>query len=196
MLSGYAQLGLAPSWDSMAPSILYIDKCLLFGLRSAPYLHVLNMVTGVIEWILIHYFGVEHCFHYLDDFFMAGPPMSTICAHSLQDVLLLYEAIQAPVKLEKVLRPSTTLPFLGILLDSAKGEARLPEDKLAALKQELDEFHCLATTHKQCTKRQLLSPYVPTVPERPGQSRNYIALVPRPTWNLLLSLNVLEILPY
>lgn len=133
----------------------YIDKCLPFGLRSAPYLF--NMVADAIEWILMHYFGVEHCFHYLDDFFLAGPPMSTSCARSLQDMLLLCEAVQAPVKPEKVLGPSTTLPFLGILLDSEKGEARLPEDKLAALKQELDEFHSLAITHKQCSKRQLLS---------------------------------------
>ena len=83
--------------------------------------------------------------------------MSTSCARSLQDMLLLCEAVQAPVKPEKVLGPSTTLPFLGILLDSEKGEARLPEDKLAALKQELDEFHSLAITHKQCSKRQFLS---------------------------------------
>ena len=44
----------------------YVDKGLPFGLRSAPYLF--NMVTDALEWILIHHFGVQHCFHYLDDF--------------------------------------------------------------------------------------------------------------------------------
>ena len=132
----------------------YIDKCLPFGLQSAPYLF--NMVADALERILIHYFGVQHCFHNLDDFFKAGPTMANTCAHALWDMLLLCWAVQAPVKPEKVLGPSTTLPILGILLDTAKGEARLPEDKLTALKQELHEFHTLATTHKLCTKRQLL----------------------------------------
>ena len=67
-------------------------------------------------------------------------------------MLHLCQAVQAPVKPEKVLGPSTTLPILGILLDTTKGEAQLPEEKLSALKQELHEFHCLAETRKQCTK--------------------------------------------
>ena len=133
----------------------YIDKCLPFGLRSAPYLF--NMVADALEWILVHYFEVQHCFHYLDDFFLAGPPTSTTCTKALSDMLLLCRAVQAPVKPEKILGPSTTLPILGILLDTAKGEARLPEDKLVALTQELQNFHTLAITHKECTKRQLLS---------------------------------------
>ena len=115
------------------------------------------MIADALEWILTHYFGVQHCFHYLNDFFMAGPPMANTCAHALRDMLLLCRAVQVPVKPEKILSPATTLPILGILLDTAKGETRLPEDKLMALKQELHEFYTLATTHKQYTKRQLLS---------------------------------------
>ena len=65
----------------------YIDKCLPFGLRSTPYLF--DMIADALEWILTHYFGVQHCFHCLDDFFMAGPPMANTCAHALRDMLLL-----------------------------------------------------------------------------------------------------------
>ena len=45
----------------------YVDKCLPFGLRSAPYLF--NLVAEALEWILMHYFSVKFCFHYLDNFF-------------------------------------------------------------------------------------------------------------------------------
>ena len=49
-------------------------------------------------------------------------------------------------------------PFLAYCWTQARARpVRLPEDKLTALKQELHEIHTLATTHKQCTKRQLLS---------------------------------------
>ena len=136
----------------------FVDKCLPFGLRSAPYLF--NMVADVadaLEWILKNYFETQHCFHYLDDFFFAGPPNSDSCSKALSDRLLLCQAVQAPVKPEKVLGPSTILPILGILLDTVAGEARLPDNKLTALKQELQYFHNLATTNHMCTKRQLLS---------------------------------------
>ena len=136
-------------------SQFYIDKCLPFGLRSAPYLF--NMVADALEWVLKHYFEVQHCFHYLDDFFLAGPPHSNTCYKALSDMLLFCRAVQAPVKPEKVLGPSTTLPILGIILDTSAGEARLPEGKLTALKQELQHFHNIATTNHMCTKRQLLS---------------------------------------
>ena len=133
----------------------YVDKCLPFGLRSAPYLF--NLVAEALEWILMHYFSIKFCFHYLDDFFLVGPPLSDGCMQALSDMLLLCQAVQAPVKPEKVLGPSTTLPILGILLDTIAGEARLPADKLSDLQQELHTFHTLAITHHTCTKRQLLS---------------------------------------
>ena len=62
-----------------------------------------------------------------------------VCAHALQDILLFCQAIQ-PVKPEKVLGPSTILPIPGILLDTVKGEARLPKDKLSALKRSSSIF--------------------------------------------------------
>ena len=69
----------------------YIDKCLPFGLRSAPYLF--NLVAEALEWISRNYFAVQHCFHYLDDFFLAGPPLSDTCLQALSDMLLLCQAV-------------------------------------------------------------------------------------------------------
>ena len=133
----------------------FVDKCLPFGLRSAPYLF--NTVADAIEWMLRHHFNVHSCFHYLDDFFLVGPPLSEACIQALSDLLLLCRLLGAPVKPEKVLGPATTLPVLGIELDTIAGLARLPEDKLQALLAELDQFQRMATDYRCCTKRQLLS---------------------------------------
>ena len=133
----------------------YIDKCLPFGLRSSPYLF--NMVADALEWILQHYFNLCNLFHYLDDFFLAAPASSPACLNALLDMLLLCQAVGAPVKPEKVLGPSTTLTILGIELDSNLMQARLPEEKLAALLEELSRFKDLYASHHRCTKRQLLS---------------------------------------
>ena len=55
----------------------YIDTCLPFGLRSAPFLF--NQLADAIHWILHQQYGVHHLLHYLDDFLTAGPPNSNTC---------------------------------------------------------------------------------------------------------------------
>ena len=50
----------------------YMDTCLPFGLRSAPYLF--NGLSEAIHWILVNKYGVQHLLHYLDDFITAGLP--------------------------------------------------------------------------------------------------------------------------
>ena len=133
----------------------YVDKCLRFGLHSAPYLF--NMVAEALQWILQEHFGVEHSFHYLDDFFFAGPANSLTCLKALEDMLLLCRAVEAPLKPEKVIGPFTVLVILGIELDTVNQQARLPQDKLTSLLAELEAFSLLPETGNSCTKRQLLS---------------------------------------
>ena len=133
----------------------YIDKCLPFGLRSAPYLF--NMVADALEWTLRHHFYINHLFHYLDDFFLVARASSSDCLNGLLDTLFLCRTVGAPVKPEKVLGPSTTLTVLDIELDTNLMQARLPQDKLAALREELSHFKLLHASCLRCTKRQLLS---------------------------------------
>ena len=53
--------------------------------------------------------------------------------------------------------PSTSLPLLGILLDTINQEAKLPDDKLASLLSELAEFKTRAMIKQTSSKRNLLS---------------------------------------
>ena len=59
----------------------------------------------------------------------------------------------APVEEQKSEGPATTVPFLGIEIDSIAMELRLPGDKLSQLKQTLRQWR----GKKSCLKRDLLS---------------------------------------
>ena len=102
----------------------YIDTCLPFGLRSAPFLF--NQLADAIHWTLHQQYGVRHLLHYLDDFFTAGPPNSNECHQNLSHMLSLCNRIGAPTKTEKVEGPTTRLTFLGIVLDTITMEAVFP----------------------------------------------------------------------
>ena len=65
----------------------YVDTCLPFGLRSAPYLF--NRLSEAIHWTLTNNYGVQHLLHYLDDFLTAGPVNSAICSQNLNAMLSL-----------------------------------------------------------------------------------------------------------
>ena len=61
--------------------------------------------------------------------------------------------LNIPLALEKVEGPSTSLEFLGILLDMVRMEARLPDDKLQRIRQEIQSW----LDKRSATKRQILS---------------------------------------
>ena len=119
----------------------YVDKCLPFGLRSSPALF--NQLASTIVW---NYYNV-HLIHYLDGFFTAGPPDSPICRHNMETMNRLCNLINAPTKPEKEEGPSSSLIFLGILLDSTTMQASITSER----KSEI------LNGRRTCTKRELLS---------------------------------------
>ena len=129
----------------------YIDTCLPFGLRSAPY--IFNRLATAIHWILQNNYNVQFILHYLDNFLTAGPPHSLICQQNLESMLTLCQRINAPVKDEKVVPPTTKLTFLGIVIDTEKMTASISDECKSLMLEELQSF----STRKKCTKRQLLS---------------------------------------
>ena len=129
----------------------YMDTCLPFGLRSAPFLF--NEVATAIHWILEANYGFTNLVHYLDDYFWASPPASPLCLQHLHCFLSVAARLGAQVASEKVDGPATILTFLGLELDSERQEIRLPADKLHELLAALQ----LWSTRKTATKRQLLS---------------------------------------
>lgn len=130
--------------------VVYCDRALPFGLRSAPKLF--TAVADGLAWAM-HCRGIRNFIHYLDDFFFCGPHASLECARSLEVAVPLCAQLGLPVAPEKLLGPTTTITFLGIELDSVHQELRLPQEKLFQLRALLRSW----STRRAATKHQLQS---------------------------------------
>lgn len=84
----------------------------------------------------LHESGIPLIMHYLDDFIIVGPPQSVLCAESLNQEC---QALGVPIADHKQDSPTTCLTYLGIEMDTAAGQLRLPADKLRPL-QALLQF--------------------------------------------------------
>ena len=129
----------------------YVDTCLPFGLRSAPF--IFNQLSVAIHWILQHKYSVSHLLHYLDDFFTTGAPDTSECLNNLEAMLSVCHKINAPVKLTKVEGPSNSITFLGMVINTITMTASISSER----KQELLSALQSMIERCKCTKQQLLS---------------------------------------
>ena len=109
----------------------YVDRALPFGLWSAPKLF--SAVADVIAWFLYSN-GVEYLLHYLDDFLFFISPDSPEAFQVLQRVSSMLQWVNAPVATHKTAGPATVIPFLGILINTARMELCLPPEKVESLR--------------------------------------------------------------
>jgi hypothetical protein len=140
-------------WDRLGiywQSQYYIDTRLPFGLRSAPFLF--NQYAEALLWVLQNQYSIPHCIHYLDDYFFAAAS-GDHCHHHITQFLLACEHLGVPVALDKLEGPTTTLVFLGILVDSVQQQLRLPDDKLRELQHAIISW----LGRRSASKRRLLS---------------------------------------
>ena len=115
---------------------VYCDRALPFGLRSAPI--IFSAVADALAWALISA-GITNLAHYLDDFLIWAPDLAS-CSHMLRMAIQTAARLGLPVEPSKVEGPSSTLTFLGIEIDSAKRELRLPREKLLRLQRLLRDW--------------------------------------------------------
>ena len=139
-------------WDGQ----YYFDKVLPFGLRSAPF--IFNQLSDALEWILLNKCAISFVCHILDDFLIVEPPSSTppldsLCQASLSSMIMTFKNLNIPISSPKTEGPCYSLQFMGIILDSHRMEARLPEDKVERIKTALSTFQSQRST----TLRELQS---------------------------------------
>ena len=101
----------------------------------------------------MHSHHIPALLHYLDDFITAGPPDSPQCAHNLAVALAVCKRLGLPLHPGKCVGPATVLVVLGIELDSVSQIARLPAEKLSALKDLISSW----LPRKCCNRRELES---------------------------------------
>lgn len=127
----YSLLGM--KWANL----YYFDRTLPMGLSSS--CSIFEAVSTALEWISSHHLGATSVLHILDDFLFIAPTKDQ-CRRDLSNFVSLCEYIGVPLAPEKTVGPSSVLQFAGIILDSERMEARLPDDKLTRCRRALTDF--------------------------------------------------------
>lgn len=97
--------------------------------------------------------GVHDVFHYLDDFVVLGAPGTVKCCSALGKLKSRCSDLGIPLAAHKCEGPSTCVTFLGIVIDTAADELRLPAEKLEYLRGLLSDWG----DRKTCSRRELES---------------------------------------
>ena len=71
--------------------------------------------------------------HYLDDYIILGSPGTSQCQEVLTIVDKECRTLGVPLAAHKRKGPMMCITFLGILIDTAAGQLRLPPEKLSCL---------------------------------------------------------------
>lgn len=106
----------------------------------------------MVAWC-IHCKGVRYLLHYLDDFLILGTAGTYEATGALEVVYEFLTRAGIPVAHQKTKGPSTTISFLGILIDTLRFELRLPADKLARLTALVSRWRI----KRSCSKKELES---------------------------------------
>ena len=129
---------------------VYIDPMLPFGLRSAP--KIFTAIADALEWCLKSA-GIAHVHHYLDDFVVVGSSGTTECSRALDILISKCTELGVPLATHKTEGPATSITFLGIVIDTARGELRLPAAKLEHLRSLVADW----AGRKACNRKELES---------------------------------------
>lgn len=89
-------------WDLLGmqwQGSFYLDTCLPFGLRSAPFLF--NQLAEALHWILNNNYWVD-AVHYLDDLLIMEAAGADQCTSSVHLTLGLCERLGIPVAFDKL----------------------------------------------------------------------------------------------
>jgi hypothetical protein len=70
------------------------------------------------------------CDQYLDDFIFIGRAHTTACHELLRRFITMCDQFGVPLAHEKQEGPTTTLTYLGLVIDTEKMEVRVPQDKV------------------------------------------------------------------
>ncbi|KAF5393592.1 hypothetical protein D9757_000002 [Collybiopsis confluens] len=122
----------------------YYSLVLTFGLKNAPY--IFNLFAEALHWIIQRHIPAN-LRHYLDDFLLIfSPDFDPSRANAaIEWVMSLGAELGLNFQLSKTVWPTRVIEFLGLILDSSRMEARLPEFKLETLRSLLDTWASKST---------------------------------------------------
>lgn len=133
-ISSHSQQFTGLRWQMDGKVFYCRDKRLCFGSKRAP--GIFHKLTQAVK-LMMKGRGYDGIVAYLDDFLIVSPTRQQ-CTETLGVLLRLLRSLGFMINYNKVVDPCTCLVFLGVELDSVAMCMRLADDKLAALRGELD----------------------------------------------------------
>ncbi|CAG2198720.1 unnamed protein product [Mytilus edulis] len=127
----------------------YFYVRLTFGCRSSPI--IFDTLSQAICYIATNNYKVNNILHLLDDFLTIDPPHAE-GERSMALMMMIFKRLNVPIAMHKTVGPVTCLEYLGIILDSEKMEARLPQEKV----DRICEFISSISVKSSCSKREVL----------------------------------------
>ena len=116
---------------------LFMDAVLPMGCSSS--CAIFECFSTALEWAAKVKLGVTGMVHVIDDFLLLAHSVEK-CNHDLMSFVALCKQIGVPLAPSKTVGPSSSIPFVGIILDAVHMEARLPDDKLEKTRSLLLAF--------------------------------------------------------
>ena len=123
-------------WDVQGESAYFLDNCLCFGLKCAPYLFS-RLTDFVIRCMTRR--NITGIFGYLDDFLIVANSYEA-CKEKLQSIIRVLRYLGFSIAWDKVVSPTQDVTSLGIEIDSVAMELRLPPKKLSKLKDLVEVY--------------------------------------------------------
>ena len=148
-ISEHSQQVTGFSWQFKGKKYYFRDTKLPFGARLS--VGIFHRLTQAVKRIMARK-GFDLIVVYLDDFLIISKSKEQ-CALALHVLIKLLRKLGFSIHWGKVVDPTPIITFLGIELDSICMSLRLPHDKLASIREELQGF----VNRKRTTKRQLQS---------------------------------------
>ena len=144
-----------------------VDGTQPFDLRSVPLLF--SALGDAVEWVA-KLRGASWLQHYIDDFVAVGAAGMGECSHTMRVFKRTCSLLGMPLDDKKEEGPVEMLTFLGLELDSRKGEVKLPETCLRDLRTKLQERRGM----KSCHERSPVDHWTPESCMQSGESRQVV----------------------
>ena len=110
-----------------------------------------DTLSQAICYIAKNNYKVNNSLHLLDDFLTIDPPRAD-GERSMALLMMIFKRLNVPIAMHKTVGPVMCHEYLGIILDTQKMEARLPQEKIDRICDFIFKLH----KRSSCTKREIL----------------------------------------
>jgi hypothetical protein len=90
-----------------------------------------------LHWLVSQDQDSNNLDHYLDDFFFVGRPHTHERADVMASFSKICNSVSVPIADDKTEGPTTSMKYLGLLIDTEKMMVKIPTEKLNKLLEEI-----------------------------------------------------------